>query len=124
MVKIIQLNKAGARLVNREPFLVPDELELDFNNIGYNLTSAFMSFKNGEITALKKITRPLKVPDEVLFAGVLEMAIDIYYNGELVKHLEILPLKIQEVENTITATDLFSELETRIAALEKITFTE
>ena len=126
MIKTIQLDKKGARLVNREPFLLPDKLQFDFENIGYDLSNAFITFKNGEKSEHLKIVSPLLVPESVLFAGKLETRIDIWYNGKIIKTFYLMPLQIVETDVGIEVLDILyeyqktlSEFGERLIALEK-----
>lgn len=114
MTKTIQINRTGAWLADSEPFLLPDILQLDFNNIGYDLTQSFITFKNGEASEHVKITRPLTVPDSVLFAGKLEMQIDVWHNGEIIKTFYIPPLEIVETDKGVMVFDILAEYEKRL----------
>lgn len=114
MIKIIQINRTGAWLANREPFLLPDELQFDFENIGYDLTQSFITFKNGEASEHVKITRPLTVPESVLFAGKLEMQIDVWSNGKIIKTFYLPPLEITETDNGVMCFDILAEYEKRL----------
>ena len=120
MVKIIQLGteKTG-RLLNKEPFIMPDKLEFTFNSIGYDLTSAFITLKNGEIKEKYKLTQPFTVPDKFLFAGILNIGIDAYKNAVLIKHWDILPIKIVETHENLECFDLLADIDKRLTALEK-----
>ena len=114
MTKTIQINRTGAWLADSEPFLLPDILQFDFNNIGYDLTQSFITFKNGEASEHVKITRPLTVPDSVLFAGKLEMQIDVWHNGEIIKIFYIPPLEIVETDKGVMVFDILAEYEKRL----------
>ena len=114
MIKIIQINRTGAWLANSEPFLLPDTLQFDFDNIGYDLTQSFITFKNGEAKEHVKITRPLTVPKSVLFAGKLEMQIDVWVNGEIIKTFYLPPLEIVETDKGIMCFDILAEYEKRL----------
>lgn len=126
MLKIIQLDRKGARLVNREPFLLPDNLQFDFENIGYDLSDAFVTFKNGDKSEHIKLTKPLTVPDSVLFAGKLEMQIDVWNDGKIIKSFYLPPFQIVETNKNMQCFDILAEYEKRlqeqnerIIALEK-----
>ena len=119
MLKIIQLDRKGARLVNREPFLLPDNLQFDFDNIGYDLISAFITLKNGEKTEHCKLTRPFTVPDSVLFAGRLSVQIDIYSNGNIVKSFFLPPLEIVETDKGVEVFDILNEYEKKLQDQEQ-----
>lgn len=101
MIKTFELTKSNlARLVNNEPFLLPDkELVFDFEHSGYNLLSAFIILKNGEINDKYKLTKPFIVPEKFLFAGILNVQIDMYLNGEKVKTWTCSPIKIKETND-------------------------
>ena len=126
MLKIIQLDRKGARLVNREPFLLPDNLQFQFENIGYDLNNAFITFKNGEKSEHVKVIKPLIVPENILFAGKLEMQIDIWCDDKIIKSFYLPPLQIVETDIGMQCFDILAEYEKRlqeqnerIIALEK-----
>lgn len=119
MIKIIQLDRKGARLVNREPFLLPDTLQFDFDNIGYDLSSAFITLKNGTITEHLKLNAPFTVPDSVLFAGKLEMQIDLWNDGKIVKSFFLPPLQIVETNTGMQCFDILAEYEKRLQEQDK-----
>lgn len=126
MLKIIQLDRKGARLVNREPFLLPDNLQFEFENIGYDLSNAFITFKNGEQKEHLKLVKPLTVPDSVLFAGKLEIRIDIWNDEKVIKTFYLPPLEIVETDTGIEVLDIVYQYQKtlldfnkRLTALEK-----
>jgi hypothetical protein len=100
MIKTFELTKSNlARLVNSEPFLLPDkELIFDFSHSGYNLLSAFITLKNNDLVEKYKLIKPFNVPEKFLFAGILNAQIDMYSNGEKVKTWTCAPIKIKETE--------------------------
>ena len=117
----IQLCKETVgRLSNREPFLLPDNLIFDVKSIGYDLTSAFITLKNGNIQDKYKLTLPFVVPDKFLFAGILNFSIDAYQKGELYKHWAFLPIKIIETNEGLECFDLLADIDKRVKALEKL----
>ena len=119
MIKTIELTKDRfARLSDREPFLMPDKLELDFNSIGYDLTNAFINLKNGEISERYKVERPFIVPEHFLFAGNLYVSIDAYLEGTLVKHWDVMPIKIIETTGEVYCFEFLSDIEKRLANIE------
>lgn len=114
MIKIIKFDRKGARLVNREPFLLPDILQFDFENIGYNLSNAFITLKNGSVTEHLKLNVPFTVPDSVLFAGKLEMQIDLWNDGKIVKSFFLPPLQIVETNTGMQCFDVLAEYDKRL----------
>lgn len=120
MIKTIKLTKTVARLKDNEPFLLPDSLSFDFENeVGYDLTHAVISLKNGEKTAKLRLMRPVVIPNELLFSGRLYVNIDLYNGDKVIKHYELLPLAIEEAENTVKVYDEIDDLKKRIEKLEK-----
>lgn len=119
MIKVIELDRKGARLVNREPFLLPDCLQFDFDNIGYDLSNAFITFKNGEKKEHIKIVKPLTVPDSVLFEGKLEMQVDIWNDGKSIKSFYLPPLQIVETDKGMQCLDILAEYEKRLQEQDK-----
>ena len=120
MIKTIKITKTVARLKDNEPFLLPDSLSFDFENeLGYDLTHAVISLKNGEKTVKLRLMRPVVIPNELLFAGRLYVNIDLYNGDKVIKHYELLPLAIEEAENTVKIYDELDDLKKRIEKLEK-----
>lgn len=120
MIKTIELTKSNvARLGDTEPFLLPDELVLQFNSIGYDLSTAFVSMQNGEVKTQEKLKNPLTVDKKVLIAGDLNIGIHLYKGGNLVKNWYCLPIRIAETEQGTMAFDVLSQIEKRLEALEK-----
>ena len=125
MRKTIELTKY-ARLIEREPFLLPDTLEIDFISCGYDLSNAFITLKNGENKNKYKLSRPFIIPDKFLYSGDLYISIDTYSKGKLIKHWDCLPILIRETETGMQCFDFLfeifdkmKEMEERINALEK-----
>ena len=120
MIKVIELRKSNiARLTDREPFILPNKYELEFKSIGYDISNAFVSLKNGTKKCLYPLTNPFLVPDSVLFAGTLEIGVKAYKNGEVIKEWGCIPVKIKETEHGVMCFDYLAELEERILKLEE-----
>ena len=117
MLKTIKLTQNG-RLIDNKPFVLPDTLSFDFDSVGYDLTEAVITLKNGERTGKFKLTRPFHVPTEFLFDGYLNIAVDSFYKGKPVKSWKILPIRIKEVETEIECFDVITALEKKCADLE------
>lgn len=116
----IELTKTGiGRLANREPFLLPDELEFSFIGNGYNLENAFITLFNGDESIHAKLTNPFKVDKKVLFGGLLNGQIKSYVGETLVKTWNILPLKLVETEKGTEIKDYLKTLENRVSDLEE-----
>jgi len=119
MIKEIHVEKNILRLVDREPFLLPDILTFRLKTV-YDLKNAFITFKNGKEEAHFKVTgSEIIVPANVLFSGLLHYQVDIYYNGEIIKTLIGSPLKIMDTDKNIVIFDALADLEKRVLALEK-----
>jgi hypothetical protein len=122
MKKIIELNQNGiGRLTEREPFLLPDTLELEFKTKNYDLSNAFISLKNGVEEGKFKLTFPFVVDKRFLIGGKLEMTLRLYANDVLVKTFAITPIKLVETTYGIHAFDFLSLLEDKYNKLfEKV----
>lgn len=131
MTKTIELKGGIARLKDNSAVLLPDELELQFKSVGYDLAHAFITLKNGETTAKFRLTSPFAVPDGFLHAGKLCGRIDAYIGEETTpyKSWDLLPIKIVETENgeikfydqldrIEQAISVIPDLITRLTALE------
>ena len=120
MIKTIELTKSNvARLGDTEPFLLPDELVLQFKSTGYDITNAFISMENGEKKVQYKLTNPFYLPPEVLFAGELNIGIHSYKDGKKIKSWYCLPIEIIETEHGVFVFDVLHEIEKRIQLLEE-----
>ena len=120
MVKKIKLLNYYARLIDNEPFLLPDDnLTLNFKHQGYDLSNAFISLRNGERTAKYKFNNLFVVPQEFLFVGDLHIKVEMYLDGEKAKQWIVLPIRIRETDNGIQAFDVFSSLEKQIQSIKE-----
>lgn len=118
MEKTIELNKNGVgRLVDHEPFLIPDELTLNFIAKDYDLSNAFVYLKNGNKNGKFKLASPFKIDGEYLTAGYLNIRVDLYLGENLAKRWDILPIKILEVPSGFEVKDYLGELEKKIEDL-------
>ena len=100
MIQNIELTKSSlARLTNRGPLLLPGDLTLLFEHSGYNMLNAFIELKNGVIQDNYRFEKTFTVPDKFLFAGALEIQVNLYLDGELIKTWKVLPIKIKELED-------------------------
>ena len=118
MEKTIELNKNGVgRLVDHEPFLMPDELTLNFIAKDYDLSNAFVYLKNGNKNGKFKLVSPFKIDGEYLTAGHLNIRVDLYLGENLAKRWDMLPIKILEVPSGFEVKDYLGELEKKIEDL-------
>ena len=123
MKKIIELKGGIARLKDNSAVLLPDDLELEFKSVGYDLTHAFITLKNGETTAKFRLTQPFKVDGRLLYAGKLLGRIDAFIGDETTpyKSWDLLPIKITETEDgKIEVFDYLTRLEEKISAIDDI----
>ena len=119
MIKIIELKDGVGRLANSEPFLLPDELKLEFtSNKDYNLDNAFITLYNNSEKTHEKLTNPYVVKDNLLFGGLLTGKVTSYVGDVLVKTWTILPLKLVETDKGTEVKDYVSTIEERVAELE------
>lgn len=119
MKKIITLTKNRlARLSDKESFLMPDNLVFEFQSIGYDLTHAYITLKNGDKKVRLPLSKELTVPNDLLFAGLLYGSIHAYLDGILLKEWDILPIRIFESKEDVYCVDFLLEIENRLAKLE------
>ena len=124
MNKTITLGKDNvARLGNTEPFLLPENLTIEFES-NYDLTTAFVSLKNGKIEGIIPLKKYLEIPSEFLFAGTLNLAVKLYHRDTVVKEWYCLPIRLVETEFGIQAFDLLGDIERRLQALESNSVTK
>lgn len=122
MIKVIELKDGYARLKDGTPVILPDELELQFKSVGYDLTHAFITLRNGETAAKFRLKSPFKVDGKLLYAGKLCGRIDAYLGDEVsapYKTWDLLPIRIVETENgDIELFDQLTAIEEKIAVLD------
>ena len=107
----IELRNDGiGRLTKSEPFLLPDELQLEFKSKSVQLNNAFISLKNGNEKGQFKMKNPFVVPQRFLFGGNLEITIKSYVGETVIKKWAIVPIKLIETEYGIHAFDFLEML--------------
>ena len=118
-MRTIHLERNYGRLANREPFLLPNELKLKFDHVGYDLSNAFITLKNGLVKEKYKFTNPFIVDKKFLFTGRLFAKLDMYIGDKKVKSWDCLPIEIKETDEAVIAWDLLSLLEKEIKELKE-----
>lgn len=112
MIKTIELYTNNlARIKEREPFMLPDTLVLDFETTRYDLSNAFVSLKNNKVEHQQKLISPFYVDEKLLFPGMLDIAIHIYQDGKCVKSWYCLPLEIMETKHGTMAFEKLDKIE-------------
>ena len=120
MLKHIELTKSAvARLLEKEPFLLPDNLELEFKGSGYDLSQAVLTVKNGEKLMQFPFSKKVTIPKEMLFAGNLSMKITMYLGAEKLKEWSVLPIRIIETDTFVEGFDLLTDIENKVNKLLK-----
>lgn len=120
MIKKIMLNKQGiGRLLEKESFLLPDEISLEFLSEGYDLSNAFISLRNGKKEGVFRLSSPFKIPSEFLFAGYLNCRVTLYNGSNVAKKWDILPIEIIEVPTGTEMRDYLGELEEKLVILQQ-----
>jgi len=121
MIKKIRLdNFSIARLSEKEPFLlgVNDNLSFEFVTDKYDLRNLIVTFKNGEVSESVRIEKKTDLPTKLLFAGKLEIGIELIVNGETCKKWETVPILLKDYEkDKLQLGDYLSEIENKINAL-------
>lgn len=115
MIKKIKLDGSYVRLLDKEPFLLPGELILEFQHIGYDLSNAFITLKNGEKIEKFTFEKPFKVPKEFLYAGDLYVKVEMYLGDTKAKDWNCLPIRLVETETGLTGFDLLASLEKKVS---------
>lgn len=111
-----------ARLSEGEPFLVGvnDTLELEFSSTYYLLLDLVISLKNGNKQGKCRVKdRKFTVPEEFLFAGKLEIGIDLIMRGDVAKRWNVVPVILKETESGVRAVDEITVLQSESAQLKK-----
>lgn len=123
MKKTINLSSANiARLSDGEPFLVAvnDTLELEFVSTYYLLLDLVISLRNGSKQGKFRVReRKLTVPEEFLFAGELEIGIDLITRGDVAKRWNVIPVILKEAEESIKSFDEITVLKDEAKGLKK-----
>ena len=119
MIKNVKLFNNFGRLADSEPFLLPDTLSLRFRHQGYDLSSAFVTLKNGEKIGKVKFSNPFNIPKEFLFAGDLSLKIEMYLGGEVAKQWNMLPIRILETPTGLETFDVLTELEKELQTIKE-----
>lgn len=112
-----------ARLADGEPFIMPvnEGLELEITSATYDLSNAIIALKNSNKSGRYRLTgHSFTVPEEFLFAGKLQVSIDLIVHGEVAKHWDCVPIVIKETETGFYAFGEIIELQNRITELEKV----
>lgn len=111
-----------ARLSEGEPFLVGvnDTLELEFSSTYYLLLDLVISLKNGNKQGKYRVKdRKFTVPEDFLFAGKLEIGIDLITRGDVAKRWNVVPVILKETESGVRAVDEITVLQSESAQLKK-----
>jgi len=123
MIQEINLtSRTTARLSEGEPFLVGvnDTLELEFSSTYYLLLDLVISLKNGNKQGKYRVKdRKFTVPEDFLFAGKLEIGIDLITRGDVAKRWNVVPVILKETESGVRAVDEITVLQSESAQLKK-----
>lgn len=123
MIKKIALKQSCGRIMDREPFVVAEneQLELEFQT-EYKIDDILITVKNSNI----KTTKPYRitgntfiVPREFYIAGLLYLQIDLLLRGETVKSWTVEPIVIKELHAGFEGVTEIDELKSQITHLEK-----
>ena len=120
MVKKIILSDNGVgQIEDTAPFLLPDELSINFES-KYDLSSAVVGVQNNNEQGVYKYSSEFKVPQKFLFGGLLKLTVRAYAGDTLVKSWGISPIKIVEAEGKIIAFDLLTSTIKRVDTIQGI----
>lgn len=114
----IKLNK-GNFIQMAEPFTVKetDDVFLKFET-DFNLYEAKIVIQNGSIIESFNYSSRFKIPDRLMFAGYLNIKIEMYILNKVVKRWEILPLKILQTPEGLKIIDHLSAIDKRLSEIE------
>ena len=114
MIKNYKLTTHGGFLENREPFIVADneDLILSFDTT-YCLDKAYIVLKNGTVTRKEKLNNPYAVARELLFAGTLQIEVDLIVGDTRVKRFVLEPLVIKELDGNLVGLPELEEVKQR-----------
>lgn len=122
MIQEINLtSRTTARLSEGEPFLVGvnDTLELEFISTYYLLLDLVISLKNGNKQGKYRVKdRKFTVPEEFLFAGKLEIGIDLITRGDVAKRWTVVPVILKEAESGVKSIDEITVLQDKVRFLK------
>ena len=121
MRKIILDLCSTARLDNNEPFVLPEKLEFEIISNTYKLDTLYITAKNGNKTAKKKL-KDVNFIDltELAFAGKLELEISNLIGGQVAKSWRLPDLIIKHNFQVIPEIEaLKTEFNEKLSKFEK-----
>ncbi len=95
-----------------------DSAKIHFNT-AYDLTDGEIRLKNGSLKKSFAFSKDFLIPDEFLFDGRLYVKVEMKMAGKTVKHWDFAPIRIIETEGGYEFQDEISELQSKVADLEK-----
>ncbi len=117
----IELQMSYGRLLKREPVFISDEIFKLSINTAYQLSEVIVEFENGgeKVTTHHSNVTEIPIPQELKFAGVLEVKITLLALGVAVKTWHVEPIVLKEVDNCLSACAEVEELRSKLAEAEK-----
>ena len=117
-VKIKLTKENGIHIT--EPFNVKETENLDLLfQTEYDLHSAKIEVKNGDICEEYNYSKPFAIPEKFMFAGNLFVKVKMMIGKNVAKIWEIMPIKITQTPEGLFLVDFLTSLDVRLKALEK-----
>ncbi len=110
-----------ARTTDETEIALPEELTVTFGSPAYDLAELVVNVRNGARSEQRKVKgQPLDL-SSFLYAGKIEMTVHMIAKGKPVKEWACVPLIITEVNKGFLVLDEITDLQKRMAEVEKKT---
>lgn len=101
---------------------LPESLDLKIVSDFYDTREIVLDVRNGSVSERRKVKGGESIDlSTFLFAGKIEMTVNMIAKGHVVKKWNVVPLILKEAEGEIHVFDQINELANRVAALEEKT---
>ena len=110
-----------ARTTDTTEIALPEDLTVTFGSPAYDLAELVVNVRNGARSEQRKVKGvPLDL-SSFLYAGKIEMTVHMIVKGKPVKEWSCVPLIITEVDKGFLVLDEITDLQKRMANVEKKT---
>ncbi len=108
---IVELNTMNiVRLGISEPFIVPENLELEFESV-YSLDKLLVEVKqNDKKQKFVTYNRKVDISEFTKQGGLIEVAVSLICGGEVVKEWELEPIVVKEINGAFKILDFYENL--------------
>jgi hypothetical protein len=110
-----------ARVDGEHEIMLPEDLRAVFKSTSYALNELVVNVRNGKKDEQIKTKNATVDLSAFCFAGILEMEVFLIVRGKPVKKWVVAPLVLNETERGFEAFDAITDLQNRVADLERKT---